>query len=63
LLRFKSNKETLGLSDKAASRSVQIARSAVKEYLDRAAAAASGCRAAWWRPWRGTNRTMTMASQ
>src|SRR2546421_12537744 len=32
-------KEGLGLSDTAVSRSVRIARSTVKEYLDRAAAA------------------------
>jgi predicted DNA-binding protein (UPF0251 family) len=32
-------KEGLGLSDAAVSRSVRIARSTVKEYLDRAAAA------------------------
>src|SRR5215831_6214692 len=32
-------KQALGLSDKAISRSVRIARSTVKEYLDRAAAA------------------------
>ncbi len=33
-------KEGLGLSDTAVSRSVRIARSTVKEYLDRAAARA-----------------------
>ena len=32
-------KQQLGLSDKAVARSVRIARSTVKEYLDRAAAA------------------------